>query len=420
MPAPAGVIPAEFSVRRGYEGPQIIIEWSAPVAAASVTEIRLIRRLFGFPGSITDGDVLFAGAPAATTIADLNVEACKCYYYKLFVTTTTPEVCSTADVEQFVIPIQTGFFADKLFQLMPELYKNRDKKLELGEPGKIALVQGPGIASPEVYNFGENGTIRRGELQRFLRLFGPMLDEPKGLLDCLLNQLDVDEACIPNLAHIAGLLGLDLNFELSPRNMRNEVRLQVEFLKQKGTKPGLIARLRSVSGVTGIIVEQCERLLITSDPTRTTPTFSVTETASVGTFQDELFYTVGFLDAAGENPAAPFWLWFTLYMDAGGGVNAATFRKWCTALQESSPACHLGFMQLFTDDDEPIAIIFTEETLDTLEDFFLNEILDPDFLDVILVDEQVPNAAQYLIFNDPLKTMNADNWDWVIAAEVLP
>ena len=60
----AAFLPTDFSVRRAYEGPQIIIEWGEPLDPTDVTSIRLVRRRYGFPQNEVDGEIIFDGPPA--------------------------------------------------------------------------------------------------------------------------------------------------------------------------------------------------------------------------------------------------------------------------------------------------------------------------------------------------------------------
>ena len=411
---PSTLVPSEFALRRGYEGPQVIIEWDDPLDPGSIVSFRLVRRLFGFPQDETDGDIVFDGAPAANFIADLDVVACKCYFYKLFSLTVLGDVVTAAFVEGHIIPLETGFYGRKLWALMASLYVVKDQGLEDPTEIRRPLLEGPG-ATPEVYNFGEDGALLRGPLERLLRLIGPMLDEAKGLVDCFPAQLDVDSSCISTLEGVAALLGLGLNKELAPEGMRNEVRLQVPFLKLKGTIPGLEARFRSVSGLTPIVHEQCNDLLVANDLTTTSPGFTLSEAANIGGPDNELYYSPGYVDNV-----VPYWLWFTVFanLPAGGGVNEVTAKKWCRSIDDSSPSCHKGFLTLVSDDPEAIGIGMVDEDDTAISDDFSDTI--PVAIVDVATDEQIADASKWLIFSDPTKTMSANNWTSVIAAPTFP
>lgn len=410
---PVALLPSEFVVRRAYEGPQVIIEWNDALDPGDLVSFRLVRRLFGFPIDENDGEILFDGTPAANIISDLDVEACRCYYYKLFSFPNTGGVIFSEQTQGFIIPVQTGFFADKLFEILPEDFKIHDKGLEDATQIRLALAQAPlSGTDPEVFNLGEDGTELKGPLRRLLKLFGPVLDEAKGLVDCLLNQLDVDESCLSNLEHLAALLGLELNKELSPEKIRNEVRQQVEFLKLKGTIPGLVARFRSVSGLTPVIQEQCNNIFFLNDLACATLDFSVQELANINTENDTICSLVGFPDTI------PFWLWFTVFVTLTPGftLDEPTARKWCQAIDESSPTCHKGFLTIVTEDEDTIPVVFTD-LQDDQDDL-------PDAMPIGMADQfddvQVAFSAQWLIISDPTKTLNDPNFNAVFAVATIP
>jgi hypothetical protein len=410
----ARFLPTEFMVRRAYEGPQIIIEWDEPLSTIDVTAIRLVRRRFGYPQHESDGDVIFDGLPADTILSDRDVAECICYFYKLFVFLTDGSILVSIDLQDDVIALSTGYFRQKLWDLLPNLYVISDKPLNEAFDPRLALLEGTNGITPEVFNLGMDGSEQFGPVRRLINLWGPMLDEAKGLIDCFPNQLDVDDSCIPELEGLAALLGLPLNKELSPQGMRNEVRNQSEFLKQKGTIPGLIARFRSVSGLTPVIREQCNRLLISNDPTRTSPLVVPSEGANLGTADDELFYSVGYYE-----DIQPFWLWFSVFVTLEGGLNEPTGRKWCLAVEEASPACHKGFLNLLDSNEDTIEIGQLDEALP--DDFFTE---DDDAMPVVFAevatDEIIPDVSKFLITSDVTKLTSADNWESVTASPTLP
>ena len=375
----------------------------------------MVRRRFGFPQHELDGEIVFDGAPADTIVSDRDVAECVCYHYKLFVFLNTGAILVSLELQDDVIPISTGYFAEKLFNLLPNLYVISDKPLQEANDPRLTLLEGTDGISPEVYNLGLEGVELRGPVQRILRLFGPMLDEAKGLIDCFPQQLDVDDSCIPSLEGLAALLGLPLNKELSPEKMRDEVRLQTNFIKLKGTIPGLVARFRSVSGLTPDVREQCNRILISNDPTRTSPLVIPSEGANIGGPEDELYYSVGFFE-----DIRPFWLWFDVYvtLPSGTGLNEPTGRKWCIAVEESSPSCHKGFLTIRDENDDTISVDFVDEFEDS------EETDDVDTLPVVFAevptDEQTPDASKFLVTNDVTKLTSEDNWDAVTAAPTIP
>lgn len=405
LPTEGSPLPARFVARRAYEGPQNYVEWDLPPAGGLVAEMKLVRRLNGFPRTFTDplATVLWSGPVQANTYSDMAVTSETTYYYKLFCILIDGTVVSSALHQGLVITLPTGFFAEKLWALTPEFDKNADKRKDLNYETKRALVEGSG-ATEEVFNLGEDGSLAKGQLRRFLKVFGPLFDEAKGLIDVLINQLDFDASTITNLTFLAQTLGLDLNTELSPEKARNEARQQIAYLKLKGTKPGLIARLRSVSDAQPTITEQFNNILISNDPDRTSLKFDAAEVQGINSPNDVIFRSVGYPDVA------PFWLWFNVFMDLADDLplDEVTVRKWCIAMNESSPACHRGDLYVTGTTQDPAKAIVTDTALDDEED----QDLEPAVVSVAnsIVDSAVYNVANTLIYSDPLKTFNAPNF----------
>lgn len=412
---PAALIPADFVLRRGYEGPQIIIEWGDPFDPGSVVSVTLVRRRFGFPTTPTDGVVLFTGAPGPIELSDQAVEDCVVYFYRIFVVAVNGDIVFSLEAQGSIIPIKTGFFGTKLWEIIPEFYKLSDKGLGEALSVKRSLTEAAAAGEVEVFNLGEDGTDLYGPLRRLFRLFGPILDEAKGLIDCFPPQLDVDDSDIPQLEGIANLLGLDLNKELAPEAMRNEVRLQAENLKLKGTIPGLQSSLRAITGLDAVIDEQCNNILISNDPDKTSPGFTPGEKAAIGGPGELIYYSPGF---ALNIP--PFWLWFSAFLDfdlAVQGLTEVLGRKMCLVLDRNSPACHRGFLFIRITDGDTQPISFTEDFDDAM-----SSLDEEDMLDMIEVsfDSQVANSAKWLLFSDSTKTFNTADYTAVFAVPDLP
>ena len=414
---PAALMPQDFLIRRGYEGPQVIIQWGDPLEPASVDSIRLVRRRFGYPIDPNDGVIIYDGPTGPVKLSDVDVEACICYFYKIFVFAKNGDVLVNQDTEGSIIPIETGFFGIKLWDLLPELYKLNDKGLGEAISPKKTLTEGAAAGDVEIYNFGEDGTFPYGPLRRLLRLYGPILDEAKGLIDCFPNQLDVDDSCIPELEGLSALLGLTLNKELTPEQFRNEVRVQVANLKLKGTIPGIQARLRSVSGLDAIIAEQCHLALIANDPERTSLTFDADDIANINTENDNIHRSVGFYDNI-----RPFWLWYNAYLDVDINtfdLNESLARKWCLAIDDSSPACHKGFLFIRTAlDSDTIPFTFVDEFSDGV--LFQDDELMVIGLIEVWFDEYVSNSSKWMIFNEETDLFNTADYTAVFATPTLP
>jgi len=138
------IMPTEFFIYRGYEGPQLIITWEPP-SPALTEAYRLVRKEFDFPQSPTDGVTVFTTEDGVTPFfsrnyADLPVSfyeqsgitgkgivASKVYFYRFF----AKELATGKWVSDEVnlgrgMGVQTGYFAQKLWDSLPDLYHAQD------------------------------------------------------------------------------------------------------------------------------------------------------------------------------------------------------------------------------------------------------------------------------------------------------
>lgn len=107
----------------------------------------------------------------------------------------------------------TGHFEDKLIDLLPPIYRERDAS---------------------------------GDLSAFLAVPAMTLDEIKGLVDCLPDIWDVD-ACDPRfLPLIAAIVGYRFDPTRDPDTQRRELREVVEQYRRKGSIPAIRRALINV------------------------------------------------------------------------------------------------------------------------------------------------------------------------------
>lgn len=282
-----------LALRRGFEGPQVAAAWEQPPEPERVERIRLVRRFLAFPEGPDDGMVLVDGPPEAGRFTDLDLPACACAYYTVFsLRADTGEWVTLPRARGSIIPVETGYFGARLMALLPELYLIADKKLERGGTGKLALERQQDPASGEWFNLDEDGRTAKGQLARFLKIFGGELDLARGLIDCLPRQQDVDETCARNLPHIAALVGLELNRELSIPQQREEIKRQVEVYRLKGTAAAIGAKARSVTGFPVGVDDWCDNILIANHEDRRVADLSAPWRSRAGLPDDPTAYVI--------------------------------------------------------------------------------------------------------------------------------
>ena len=334
------------TIRRGLEGPQLILEWKKPLEIPTGAQIKVLRLLYQFPDNPFVGDVVFEGDADDGYVADLALEACKCYYYTIFTYTPDDDTWRYSPATQAAeLAIETGYFANKLFEMLPNLYVLGDKLLDADIETRGASVYPlfPTFDSThhEWFNIHENTNPnvepkKRGPLNRFLKDIALEPDIVKGLADCFPNIFDVDETCCGNLQALSGIIGLDLNNEFPCGRQRDEIKEQVAILKVKGTKTAIKARATLITGLETEIQEWCGNILITNRRDRTSlkfPNPGFWEKYKV--FGDDTSYTPG--NGIGFTR---FSLFFNLLCDSC--VSETTVQKMTRVLPTEFPVCHVG------------------------------------------------------------------------------
>lgn len=377
-------------IRRGLEGPQLIVEWDAPAEITTAMEVRVVRKQFEFAASPFDpqGTVVFEGPAADGFVADLDIEACKCWYYTVFSHNffLAEEWLFSVDTQVAEIAVPTGFFGRDagLFNRLPDPpYHIADKLLEdeIGVRDAAIFALSPVFDSDgkEWFNLGENTDptkepVKKGPLQRFLKTIAVDLDLVKGLIDCMPTLWDVDETCCSTLPALGEVIGLQVNRELPCSAQRQEIKEHVAILKVKGTTTALRARARSVSGFETTVQEWGGNILVTNRLDRTS--LQVNPNPGFGSFfrrpGDTTDYTPG-----GEITPQSFCIFFLLECD--DCLSEQVVRKLNRVLPPEFPACHPGSLVfldcLFEEEAFPRERLDDSDTTDLIEEFGEEEIL---------------------------------------------
>jgi hypothetical protein len=75
-----------FSVRRGFEGPQNVLNWVPPDDSVA-SQLVIVRKIGGYPTGINDGVIVVSDTTPFTksSYSDQDVLHGVIYYYKVFV-----------------------------------------------------------------------------------------------------------------------------------------------------------------------------------------------------------------------------------------------------------------------------------------------------------------------------------------------
>jgi phage tail-like protein len=123
-------------------------------------------------------------------------------------------------------------------------------------PGQnlVALLPETGPTG-EIFNLDKTGEVATGQLRRYLQIFGPKLDEMKGLVDAFPTMIDVDTTDSDLLPLLGELVGVKFNREIPIPQAREEIKQAVQWYKRKGTLIGSRIHGYKVSRLQTDIVE---------------------------------------------------------------------------------------------------------------------------------------------------------------------
>ena len=212
------------------EGNRIDLAWVNP-DPAQFPGIRVMRRLFTYPTSPNDGDLVVDGQNL-NAFTDKGLKAETAYYYAFFPYRNTPAEYEI-DRTNRVSSMATGPYnmAGQMADLLPAIYHRYDTQLPLTVP--------PGMTAEDESH---------GQLRRFLDLPGGMLDQLVSLIKIIPEVTDiknVDGALLPHLAH---WIGWHTDHRLELDGQRNELRDAVSVYGTIGLIPSVEATVKRILG----------------------------------------------------------------------------------------------------------------------------------------------------------------------------
>jgi phage tail-like protein len=171
----------------------------------------------------------------------------------------------------------------------------------------------------EWVNLEEDGTALKGQLQRFLKLIGFLLDEVKGKVDSFPVIIDIDKTDADLLPSLAELVGVDFSYDLSIPNQREEIKRAVNVYKKKGTINSIKQFCRSVFGFDPEISEWPRRIMFFNNPAHLLPKITTPgwiDKGGLGQYDDPLYYLLDFSES-GNYRFDKFGVFFNLSEFAG-------------------------------------------------------------------------------------------------------
>lgn len=262
---PDDLIVNDFVVERAGEQPQLRISYTRPDDTGQTTALRLVRRAYTYPTNESDGEIVFETTNLGSGVfyySDLTVDPFIPYFYAMY-SEVDGDWITGRDAKANEVAFQGNYFPNKIWSMLPRRVKLKDEDVEYGGAIVKALEQQELLG--KTYNVTETGE-EKGQLQRFLKIFGVEFDDIKGKIDLILNNLrNPRETTSKFLSCIARLVGLNLNTEFTIDRQRREILDTVALYKRKGTANGFEAAARLVTNLSDVEVLEYTDLLLCSN-----------------------------------------------------------------------------------------------------------------------------------------------------------
>jgi phage tail-like protein len=206
----------------------IYLTWVLPnsgqfLLASTTSVLSLVRNGFSTPANVTDGTLIYSPNNSGLTgsFLDTSAQPGEPNYYSLFVLDNTGLWQRAGDTIA-ILPSAWGY-GDRLYNLLPQVYRDFDYDLALGAGGS-------------------------GPLYNFLQLLGFQLDYTRSLLEELLDMWDPYNVPGQFISYIAENLGLTYEPFLDMNITRNQLANVVHSYKIKGSVQGVQDQVNLVTG----------------------------------------------------------------------------------------------------------------------------------------------------------------------------
>jgi phage tail-like protein len=211
---------------------------------------------------------------------------------------------------------------------------------ELSYQGSFYTIGSFTKVAGEWVNLGEDGTVLKGQLHRFLKLISFALDEVRGLIDAFPVILNVDKTDADYLPLIAALVGIDFNYDIPIPHQREEIKRAVEVYKAKGTIPGIKRFCRNIMGIDPEISEWPKQILLSNDSDRLSAVAADHRAMNyTGLPGDQAAYSLDFSES-GDYRFDKFGIYFFLAEYAG--IQKSAIQKILRLLSKNIPASTIG------------------------------------------------------------------------------
>jgi len=265
---PADAFCQNVGAERQWEGAQILLTWTPP-DPGECDEVRIVRKIGSYPISIDDGLTVVTDTGLTVTFySDTSLQPPQVYYYTFFshrISTDKWAFSHTSVARAYAI--RSNYQNLDLFRRLSAIYRAQDR---IHSGAVLAALLETAASDGERYNLGEDGSIRRGQLERFLRLLSTELAHGQGLIEMMLPLFDIDQTDAELLPYYAQLVGLALNYDVPIPRQREEIKNAVLRYRRLGTRSAIIQFARGITGIDDVQEQDGRsRLLLANRENRT-------------------------------------------------------------------------------------------------------------------------------------------------------
>jgi len=207
------------AVSTGYG--ELTLRWVYP--AGEWNRFRIVRNGYGFPNFESDGTILLdANTDVGVTFIDRNLRPENFYYYGIFVRDTENSVWVRAG-DAMGLAVENYGYSEKMFRALPGWYREEDRRRAT-------------VLYPE------------GPLERYLMLFGLGFDHIRTEYESLRWLRNPERISANLLRLLAEQFGIPWEPALGGRQIRQWLRDAVFLYRTKGTRPGVEAAVKAITG----------------------------------------------------------------------------------------------------------------------------------------------------------------------------
>jgi len=237
------------------QGGRIVLSWTNP-DAQGLTMVKIFRRQMTYPVIPEDKDtsvVIYDNSSPhpgeQVEHVDKGLKGETTYYYAVVTYDNTSKPFPAFTSAMATTAYET---AACLYKNLPGLYKNYDT-----------------VLPPDVPEL-DKADKKKGQLQRFIEMFGLQFDLLRSFASAMQNFSDINKVDAALLPLLAQWIGWQTNFTLSPAKQRNEITFAPHYYRTTGIAPNLYATVNRLTTWNTRIKEFVHNVFLSNNPEQLT------------------------------------------------------------------------------------------------------------------------------------------------------